>query len=119
MAKYYVESGAHQLVVQGDNPVRAALWAVHCWLRHITPNYEDAALSNEDRNHLARAEAARVLDGAVVVSQFEDGDTATHQLNTAALVEEWNQLMIALSRFESSVEQLDCCRAAKVTDDAA
>lgn len=101
MAKYYVESGTLQLIVQADDAHKAALWAIHRAMQQILPVYDEISLSPETKADIALTAGAMVLGEEMKLSEVGfAGNDAIH-FNTADMVIEWNQLMIALTKLES------------------
>ncbi len=104
MAKYYVESGTLQLVVQADDAHKAALWAVHRAMQQIVPVYDQARLSPEVKADIALTEGAMVLGETMTLNEVGFERTGGTEFDTADLVIEWNQLMIALTKLESVLQ---------------
>ena len=100
MAKYYVQSGTLQLVVQADDAHKAALWAVHRSMQQILPIYDDEDLSPEAKHHTAMAEGWLVLGDEITVNETGFGSRGCWHFATFDVVTEWNQLMIALAELE-------------------
>ena len=97
MAKYYVESGKLQLVIQADNPYQASLWAVSRALNQI--------FLDPDRNPVADAAQPAgaeflLLDQELRVNEFGFGHTPFTGIETGPLVSQCGQLMAALRRIE-------------------
>ena len=105
MAKYYVESGTLQLIVQADDPHKAALWAVHRAMQQIVPVYDEVRLSPETKADIALTEGAMVLGEELTLSEVGFDRTDGVSFDTADLVIEWNQLMIALTKLEAVLTQ--------------
>lgn len=101
MAKYYVESGTLQLIVQADNAHKAALWAIHRAMQQILPVYDEICLSPETKADVALTAGAMVLGEEMNLSEVGFGGNDTIQFSTADIVIEWNQLMIALTKLEA------------------
>ena len=96
MAKYYVQSGTLKLVAHADSADRAALWAVHHILAQVLPVFDDQELSATEKQAVAEFRGMQVLEEEIAVSEHGfDGDTAAI-FQTADLVTEWSQLVIAL-----------------------
>lgn len=99
MAKYYVESGNFKLIVNAADARRAALWAVHRALEHILPGEEEEAAQNLDLNLDDKS-----LGLSVALSERGfDREDAT-RFDTLDVVNEWSQLMSALSRMQSDLQ---------------
>jgi len=104
MAKFYVESGTLQLVVDADDARGAALWAVHRCLEQVLPICPDDPLSPDQKEQRLRQRGCYVLEPTIRTSEqgFGRDDAQTHP--TAELVQEWQQLMAALSNLQSHLE---------------
>ena len=102
MAVYYVHAGIQQLVVQAENPVRAALWALHQWLAEVALNYEDPGLTESECRTLAYAAVALTVENTISVAEVADQRIPAERVQVTALVEEWHQLMVALTRFQTA-----------------
>ncbi|MAR09774.1 MAG: hypothetical protein CL681_07340 [Blastopirellula sp.] len=103
MAKYYVESGTLQLIVQADDAHKAALWAIHRTMQQILPVYDEHCLSPETKADIAFTAGAMVLGEMMFLSEVGFGGSDAVRFNTTDMVIEWNQLMIALTKLESVV----------------
>ena len=101
MAKFYVSSGSLRMVVQADDPTKAALWAVHRTLEQILPIHGDQSLSAQAKTQLSLAKGCWVLDDQIHLSQIGFDDHEGDRLATEEVVTEWSQLMVAISKIES------------------
>lgn len=100
MAKFYVQSGTLKLVVHAAEADRAALWAVHKVLSQVLPVFDDPELSPQEKQVVVAFHGAQVLDEQVRLSEqgFDRDDAEI--FDTAQLITEWAQLVLALSRIE-------------------
>lgn len=101
MGRYEVRSGATRMVVQARDARCAALWAVHKSLQQVAPLPGDSAADSK-ADSAPRSGAMVVLADRLTVSPLgrEGRPTkgACWSVDTAEIVTEWNQLMVALSR---------------------
>jgi hypothetical protein len=98
MAKFYVESGNVRTVISANNSRGAALWAAHRTLSDVLPfvGAENENPTNENGEPFKLGETVRV-------SQRGFGRPESREYPTLALISEWSQLIVALSRLEQDL----------------
>lgn len=103
MAKYYTTCGTFEFLTTADDPRSAALWSIHQFLaNHIelsTVEWSDP--ETIDRQDIMEAMIA--LDEIVFVSEIGFGRNDAATIDTADLLTEWNQLVIAIQRLEALI----------------
>ena len=97
MAKFYVQSGSLELVLQANDSRCAAIWAVH---RTLSPSLP--FLCEEPGEYLALDEAGRLGETIRVSQRGFDRATAA-AFDTLEIVTEWNQLLVAIDRLQQRV----------------
>jgi hypothetical protein len=97
MAKFYVQSGNLEVVLQAHDSRCAAIWAVH---RTLSPSLP--FLCDEAADYLPLAEACRLGD-AIRVSERGFDSPAAAWFDTLDIITEWNQLLVALDRLQDGV----------------
>jgi len=99
MAKFYVQSGNLELVLQAHDSRCAAIWAVH---RTLSPSLP--FLCEEPGEYLALDDAGR-LGETIRVSErgFDRANAAS--FDTLEIVTEWNQLLVAIDRLQQRVAE--------------
>lgn len=100
MARFYIQSGTLRMVVHADEADRAALWAVHQVLAQVLPVFDDEELTAHQKQAAAALRGMIALDEQIRLSEqgFDRDDALA--FDTAAVVTEWSQLVIALQRIE-------------------
>src|SRR5688572_6965089 len=95
MAKFYVQSGELEVVLQAHDSRCAAIWAVHKTLSQTLP------FLCEEAGDIAGLNAVTRLGDDVAVSQrgFDRADAEV--FDTLDVITEWNQLLVALDRLQS------------------
>ena len=100
MAKFYVQSGNLEVVLQAHDSRCAAIWAVHRTLSTSLPFlYEEAG------EYLELEDASRLGD-TICVSERGFGSATSAWYDTLDIVTEWNQLLLALDRLQERVSSL-------------
>ena len=102
MAKFYVQSGSLELVLQAHDSRCAAIWAVHRTLSPALP-----FLCDDAGNYLELADARR-LGETIRVSERGFDSPGGHWFDTLDVITEWNQLLVALDRLQERVANADC-----------
>ena len=96
MAKFYVQSGNVEMVLQAHDSRCAAIWAVHRTLGSALPFLCEETAAYDSLSGLTR------LDQEIFVSEqgFDrpDGD----RFDTLDVIDEWNQLIVALDRLQTT-----------------
>jgi hypothetical protein len=100
MAKYYVQSGDYQLIVQANNARGAALWAVHRTLAQVL-SFADERESPEPAPRFS----GRLGESVTVHEQGFDRPDC-QRFETFGLIHQWNQLMTALDRLQDQIEAI-------------
>lgn len=100
MAKFYVQSGSLEVVLQAHDSRCAAIWAVHRTLSPTLP-----FLCAEAGDYLELEDASRLGD-TIRVSERGFGCPASAWYDTLDIVTEWNQLLVALDRLQERVSSL-------------
>ena len=95
MAKFYVQSGNLEMVLQAHDSRCAAIWAVHRTLGQSLP-----FLCEEAGDYAKLTDLTRLGD-CVTVSErgFDRGDADV--FDTLDIVTEWNQLLVAIDRLQA------------------
>lgn len=100
MTKFYVQSGNLQLVISANNARGAALWAVHRALSVVL------AFAGDDSENPTNAAGHRFkLADSIAVSQRGFDRPDSRRFDTLELVNEWSQLISALSRLEQNLAE--------------
>src|SRR5262245_51571244 len=94
MAKFYVQSGSLELVLQAHDSRCAAIWAVHRTLSASLP-----FLCDEPGNYRELADARR-LGETIRVSERCFDSPGGYWFDTLDVITEWNQLLVALDRLQ-------------------
>jgi hypothetical protein len=104
MAKFYVQSGNLEVVLQAHDSRCAAIWAVHKTLGQTLP-----FLCDEAGDYGELADLTRLGDSVNVSERgFDRADADVFE--TLDIVTEWNQLLVALDRLQ------DRCAEGMVAD---
>ena len=104
MAKFYVQSGSLEVVLQAHDSRCAAIWAVHKTLGQTLP-----FLCEEAEGYGELADLTRLGDSVKVSERgFDRADADVFE--TFDIVTEWNQLLVALDRLQ------DRCAAGVMAD---
>ena len=94
MAKFYVQSGSLELVLQAHDSRCAAIWAVH---RTLSPSLP--FLCEEAGEYLALDDSRRLGD-MIRVSERGFDSPGGAWFDTLDIVTEWNQLLVAIDRLQ-------------------
>ena len=100
MAKFYVQSGNLEIVLQAHDSRCAAIWAVH---RTLSPSLPFLC---EEAGQYLELEGAGRLGDTIRVSERGFGSPQTAWYDTLDIVTEWNQLLVALDRLQERVSTL-------------
>lgn len=100
MAKYYIQSGTLQAILDSDSADKAALWAVHRVMAQICPIYECDNLSYEEKEAEATIQSMLTLDETIRVSEQGFNCQYALKFDTQETVMEWHQLMIAFEKLQ-------------------
>jgi hypothetical protein len=95
MAKFYVQSGNLEVVLQAHDSRCAAIWAVHKTLGQSLP-----FLCEEAGDYAELADLTRLGD-SVSVSERGFDRVDADVFETLDIVTEWNQLLVALDRMQA------------------
>ncbi|MEX0794270.1 MAG: hypothetical protein WD045_14135 [Pirellulaceae bacterium] len=104
MAKYYVQSGTVNLVVDAADEQRAALWSVHRTMEPVMPSEDQCAQDDDVNWHEVEAVGGMVLGDTIRLSERGFNAEDATELDTWQVVAEWSQLMNALSRMQRDME---------------
>ena len=102
MAKFYVQSGSLELVLQAHDSRCAAIWAVH---RTLSPSLP--FLCNAAENYQALVDSL-LLGATIRVSERGFDSPGGHWFDTLDVVTEWNQLLVALDRLQEQTSVAEC-----------
>ena len=102
MAKFYVQSGNLEMVLQAKDSRSAAIWATHQTLSRSLP-----FLCEEPADYALLADVTR-LGETIRVSQRGFGRQDAAEFETLDVVSEWNRLLVALDRLTASVATAEC-----------
>lgn len=105
MAKFYVQSGNVRTVISADDSEKAALWVVHKALQQVVPVYEEAELSPDQKSEITILQGVMVLGNDIQISEKGFDRSDSEKLDTFNLLVHWHQLMIALDRLSSHLEE--------------
>lgn len=97
MAKFYVQSGNVELILQAHDSRCAAIWAVHRTLGSTLPFLCEEAIAYRELGDLTR------LDDMIHVSEQGFDHSDSECFDTLEVIEEWNKLLVALDRLQSAV----------------
>ncbi len=98
MSKFYATCGSHTLVVATADAQQAAMrlmdevLGAHIWI------YEDETLGEQQRRDHLVLEALLHLAPSVSVSEIGNGRSDAGEFGVPELLEQWHQLMTAVSR---------------------
>jgi hypothetical protein len=101
MAKYYVQSGSHQMVMIAADPQAAALWLIHRALHEILPAYDDTSLTEDERCEIAVMQGLLKLNNTVAINERGFDRADSQQFDVLEIINIWHRLMSALLKFES------------------
>lgn len=107
MSKFYIQCGAFEFLTGGDDARSAALWAIH---RYLGDRVELDSINWNDPATIDRLDMVRAmldLGDEIVVSEIGFGRDDAGRLDTADILTEWNQLIVAVLRLESSLADWD------------
>ncbi len=105
MAKYYLQSGTLRVVVSAEDSMRAALWAVHRAMQQVVPIYDDELLTPAEKQQYSALEGLVVLGDDIRISELGFDRADAEELLTFQVVQEWHQLMVALSKLEQLLSE--------------
>jgi hypothetical protein len=103
MPKYYLQCGSFDFLTTADDARSAALWAIHCY---VSDRVALDSIDWTDSNTIDRQDlivALLELGDEMVVSEIGCGRDDAGQLETADILNEWNQLVVAVSRLEAAI----------------
>lgn len=99
MAKFYVQSGTLQAVVDSADSDRAALWAVHRTMEQIAPF--DGADETPDSKALEAMDKGLVVLGETIrLSEIGFDDPNALSVDTFEAFNEWYSLVRAIEKLE-------------------
>ena len=94
MGNYVVQSGSVRRIVQADDARKAAIWTVHLAMEHQLPSGDGLESSSIRDGKLGRNIRVLRADG------LEAGCWPIYEI-----LVEWNQLLVALRRLETMLDQ--------------
>jgi len=103
MSKFYVTCGAKSLVVNAESAETAAMRLIDSTMAEHTWIYNDAELREQDRRDHIALEALLNLGTRVLVSERGTGRNDALEVGVPELLDEWHQLMTALSRLLAKI----------------
>lgn len=98
--KYYVKSGACEKIVQSRDPETAALWSVHQFLDSCVNLEEIDWFDETEMDNLDLVAALLELGEEVAVSEIGFARSEAGWFDTADVMTQWQQLMIAVHRMD-------------------
>ena len=120
MAKYYVQCGPIQTILQADSVGQAALSAIDLSLQSHLWIYDDPDLAEQTCHDHLMLEALMHLEPAIRVSErgFNRRDAVT--VGTPETIEHWHELMIGMKRLfnEAGLSPRSMAIVAGNSDDA-
>jgi hypothetical protein len=104
MAKFYTTCGSFEFLTTAEDARSAALWSIHQFLanRIELSSVEWTDPETIDRQDIM--EAMIELGDTVFVSEIGFGYSDAAIIDTADLLTEWNQLVIAICRLEALMD---------------
>ena len=103
MPKYYVQSGEMSRLVQAKDSMSAAVWSAHLHLeKQLSEDFWENS-NPEDPDTIENEEfidALACFEESMRVSEIGFGRDEAGDFSTIDVLTEWNQLVIALCRFE-------------------
>ena len=100
MAKFYIQSGDCQEVVQADNAYIAALWGMHLVMEKLLPIEELDWVECDGLGIVKYENGFLPLESHVLVSERGFGRDEAGRFSTEEVLIEWNQLLVAMARIE-------------------
>ena len=107
MAKYYIQSGDCQEVVQADNPYIGALWGMHLAMEKLLPIEELDWVECDGLATVKYQNGFLPLDSQVIVSERGFGRDEAGRFSTEEVLVEWNQLLVAMARLERKLDETE------------
>lgn len=104
MAKYYIQSGDFQVVVQADSPLNASLWAMHLAMEEIVP-CDDLEWTSTARKDLRFAPGEAKLGVDMLLSEIGFGRDEAGTFDTLDVMTEWNQLTVVVARLSEVIDR--------------
>ena len=104
MAKFYTTCGTFEFLTTAEDARSAALWSVH---QFLSTRIELSTVEWSDPETIDRQdimEAMIELADTVFVSEVGFGRSDAAVIDTADILTEWNQLVIAMQRLESLID---------------
>ncbi len=98
MSKFYVQCGSFELVTVAADSHSAALWAMH---RYLSDRVALDSIDWDDPATIDRPDLIHAmlnLGDHLLVSEVGIGRSEAACLDTADVMTEWNQLMVAVGR---------------------
>jgi hypothetical protein len=107
MAKFYVQSGQCQQIVQADSADQAALWAIHLAMETLLPIDELDWIECDGLGIVKYENGFLPLEAETLVSERGFGRDEAGKFETIDLLNEWNQLLVALARIDRMIADQD------------
>ena len=107
MAKFYVQCGLSQQLVQAEDARGAALWAVHQIIEQAIDLDSIDWMDEDEINNLELIRVMLALAEQVLVSEIGFGRCEAGAFDTPDIMTEWNQLIIAVSRLQIRLSEIE------------
>ena len=104
MAKFYVQSGDCQQVVQAEEARQAALWAIHQTMENLLPIDELDWIECDGLGIVKYENDFLPLAKTIKVSERGFGRSEAAEYETVDVLTEWNHLLVALARIEQMLQ---------------
>lgn len=112
MSKFYVQCGPVEVILLADSPEHAALTALDRSLQSHLWIYDDADLSDQDRQDHLMVEALLHLEPTIRVSERGWDRSDATVVGTPETIFNWHRLMVGMSRLFQSAGLLPRSMAA-------
>jgi hypothetical protein len=103
MAKYYVQAGLSQQLVQAEDARGAALWSVHQIIEQAIDLDSIDWLDADAIDNLDLIRVMLALPEQVMVSEIGFGRCESGLFEMSDIMTEWNQLIVAVSRIQQQI----------------
>jgi hypothetical protein len=106
MAKYYVQSGECQQIVQADSPEQAALWGMHLVMETLLPIEELDWVECDGLGIVKFENGFLPLADETCVSELGFDRDEAGRFSTGELLKQWNQFLVAIARLDRALLRL-------------